>query len=32
MDIYAEITARIIDQMENGIIPWQKPWVALVST
>ncbi len=26
--IYAEITARIIDQMENGIIPWQKPWVA----
>ena len=24
---YAEITARIIDQMENGIIPWQKPWV-----
>ena len=28
MDIYAEITARIIDQMENGIIPWQKPWVA----
>lgn len=28
MDIYAEITARIIDQMENGIIPWQKPWDA----
>lgn len=28
MDIYAEITARIIDQMENGIIPWKKPWVA----
>jgi len=28
MDIYAEITNRIIDQMENGIIPWQKPWVA----
>lgn len=28
MDIYAEITARIIDQMENGVIPWEKPWVA----
>ena len=28
MDIYAEITDRIIAQMENGIIPWQKPWSA----
>jgi len=28
MDIYAEVTKRIIDQMEQGIIPWQKPWVA----
>ena len=28
MDIYAEVTSRIIDQMEQGIIPWQKPWVA----
>ena len=28
MDIYAEITNRIIDQMETGIIPWQKPWIA----
>ncbi len=28
MDIYAEITNRIIAQMENGIIPWQKPWVS----
>ena len=26
MDIYAEVTNRIIDQMEQGIIPWQKPW------
>lgn len=26
MDIYAEITSRIIEQMEQGIIPWQKPW------
>ena len=28
MDIYKEITSRIIAEMENGIIPWQKPWVA----
>ena len=28
MDIYAEITNRIIEQMEGGTIPWQKPWVS----
>ena len=28
MDIYAEITNRIVSEMENGLIPWQKPWVA----
>ena len=28
MDIYAEVTARIIAQMEEGIIPWSKPWIA----
>ena len=28
MDIYAEVTSRIIDQMEQGVIPWQKPWIA----
>ena len=28
MDIYSEVTARIIEQMESGVIPWQKPWVA----
>ena len=27
MDIYAEITSRIIAQMEQGTIPWKKPWV-----
>ena len=32
MDIYREVTDRIIAQMENGIIPWQKPWVAGRST
>ena len=28
MDIYAEVTSRIIDQLERGVIPWQKPWIA----
>lgn len=28
MDIYAEITNRIISEMKSGIIPWAKPWVA----
>lgn len=28
MDTYKEVTDRIIAQMENGIIPWQKPSVA----
>lgn len=28
MDIYSEVTARIMEQMEQGIIPWQKPWIA----
>ena len=28
MDIYAEITSRIIDQLEQGCIPWAKPWIA----
>ena len=28
MDIYAEITARIIAKMEKGVIPWEKPWIA----
>lgn len=28
MDIYKEVTDRIIHQMEQGNIPWQKPWVA----
>lgn len=27
MDIYAQITDRIIAEMEGGVIPWKKPWV-----
>lgn len=25
-DIYQMVTDRIIDQLQKGIIPWQKPW------
>lgn len=28
MDIYATITDRMISEMEKGIIPWCKPWMA----
>ena len=28
MDIYAAVTERIIAQMEQGQIPWQKPWIS----
>ena len=28
MDIYATITDRMIAEMEQGIIPWKKPWMA----
>lgn len=27
-DVYAEVTARIVEQLEQGVIPWQKPWIA----
>ena len=28
MDLYQEITDRIITQMEEGVIPWHKPWIS----
>lgn len=30
-DIYNEITDRIIAEMEQGIIPWEKPWTGTSS-
>lgn len=27
-DVYAEVTARIVEQLEQGVIPWKKPWIA----
>lgn len=26
MDLYLEITNRVIAELEKGIVPWQKPW------
>lgn len=28
MDLYQTITERMIKEMERGIIPWRKPWMA----
>lgn len=25
-DVYAAITTRIMDALEQGVVPWQKPW------
>lgn len=30
-DVYAAVTDRIIAQLEQGIIPWQKPWTGVQS-
>ena len=28
MDLYQEVTNRIMEQLENGLIPWQNPWIS----
>ena len=28
-DVYAAVTARIMEQLEQGVIPWQKPWTGV---
>ena len=28
MNVYEVITARIVDMLENGTVPWRKPWSA----
>lgn len=30
-DIYAAVTDRIVQQLEQGVIPWHKPWTGLQS-
>lgn len=29
--VYEMVTERIIDQLENGVIPWEKPWTGIKS-
>ena len=29
--VYEMVTERIIDQLEQGVIPWQKPWTGVRS-
>ena len=29
--VYEMVTERIISQLQNGIIPWQKPWTGIRS-
>ena len=29
--VYERVTERIIEQLENGVIPWEKPWTGLRS-
>ena len=29
--VYEMVTERIIEQLENGVIPWEKPWTGLRS-
>ena len=28
MDLYQEVTNRIMEQLESGNIPWEKPWIS----
>ncbi len=30
-DIYQAVTDRIIEQLDNGVIPWYKPWSGIAS-
>lgn len=30
-DVYSVVTDRIIQQLERGVIPWQKPWTGVQS-
>ena len=27
--VYEMVTERIIEQLENNVIPWQKPWTGI---
>lgn len=32
IDVYQQVTDRIICQLEQGVIPWKKPWVGFCSS
>lgn len=29
VNVYKLVTDRIIEELEKGIIPWQKPWTSV---
>lgn len=29
MDVYAIVTEKIIDMLENGVVPWRRPWTSM---
>ena len=31
INVYEMVTERIIEQLENGVIPWEKPWTGVRS-
>ena len=31
-DLYAEVSARIVAELERGAAPWAKPWSATAGT
>ena len=28
-DVYEEVTARMLDALESGVVPWRKPWTSM---
>lgn len=28
-DVYAEVTAKMVDALESGLVPWRKPWTSM---
>ena len=28
-DVYAEVTEKMMDSLENGMVPWRKPWTTM---
>lgn len=28
-DIYQDVTERMMDALENGLVPWRKPWTSM---